>query len=96
MVCSFTELRGKTVINKLDGARLGTVCDIEVDTETGKLCALLVLGKGRLFSALTETLKVSWSNIDVIGEDTILVSKTKDQKKALKAPVSPEAEFYKV
>ncbi|MDD6807897.1 MAG: YlmC/YmxH family sporulation protein [Oscillospiraceae bacterium] len=95
MICNFTELRGKTVINKIDGARLGTVCDIEVDTDTGKLCAILVLGKGRIFSALTETIKVSWSNIDVVGEDTILVSRTKDQRKVLKVPESPESEFYK-
>ena len=74
MICNFSELRNKEVINKIDGARLGSVCDFEVDTETGKMKSLIVLGKGRLFSAMTETIKVSWSNIEVIGEDTVLVS----------------------
>lgn len=74
MICNFSELRNKEVINKLDGARLGAVCDFEVDTETGKMKSLVVLGKGRLFSAMTETIKISWSNIEVIGEDTVLVS----------------------
>ncbi len=74
MICNFSELRNKEVINKLDGARLGTICDFEVDTETGRMKSLIVLGKGRLFSAMTETIKISWANIEVIGEDTVLVS----------------------
>lgn len=74
MICNFSELRNKEVINKLDGARLGAVCDFEVDTETGRMKSLIVLGKGRLFSAMSETVKISWSNIEVIGEDTVLVS----------------------
>ncbi len=74
MICNFSELRNKEVINKLDGARLGTISDFEVDTETGKMKSLIVLGKGRLFSAMTETIKISWANIEVIGEDTVLVS----------------------
>ena len=74
MICNFSELRNKEVINKLDGARLGTISDFEVDTETGRMKSLIVLGKGRLFSAMTETIKISWANIEVIGEDTVLVS----------------------
>lgn len=74
MICNFSELRNKEVINKLDGARLGTISDFEVDTETGRMKSLVVLGKGRLFSAMTETIKISWANIEVIGEDTVLVS----------------------
>ncbi len=49
MICNFSELRNKEVINKIDGARLGTICDFEVDTQSGQMVSLLILGKGRLF-----------------------------------------------
>lgn len=74
MICNFSELRNKEVINKIDGSRLGTICDFEVDTQTGQMVSLLILGKGRLFSALTETIKINWEDIKVIGEDTVLVT----------------------
>lgn len=74
MICNFSELRNKEVINKLDGIRLGTACDFEVDTELGEMVSLVVLGRGKLFSALTETIKVPWKDIEIIGEDAILVN----------------------
>lgn len=36
MNCCVTDLRNKEVVNKKDGTRLGNVCDVEVDTCTGK------------------------------------------------------------
>ncbi len=74
MICNFSELRNKEVINKVDGSKLGCVCDFEVDTQSGKMISLIVLGKGKLFSAFTETIRINWSDIKVIGEDTVLVN----------------------
>ncbi len=89
MICNFSELRNKEVINKIDGARLGTICDFEVDTQSGQMVSLLILGKGRLFSALTETIKINWEDIKVIGEDTVLVTYRKDTYSSAKRGKSP-------
>ncbi|MDO4833155.1 MAG: YlmC/YmxH family sporulation protein [Clostridia bacterium] len=89
MICNFSELRNKEVINKIDGARLGTICDFEVDTQSGQMASLLILGKGRLFSALTETIKINWEDIKVIGEDTVLVTYRKDTYSSAKRGKSP-------
>ncbi len=44
MNCRITDLRAKEVICVKDGSRLGNVCDVEIDTCTGQLCAIIVFG----------------------------------------------------
>lgn len=75
MHCCIAELRNKDVINKTTGCRLGCVVDAQVDTCTGAVVALVVLGRGRStgFFARDECL-VHWCDIDVIGDDIILVN----------------------
>jgi YlmC/YmxH family sporulation protein len=65
----------KEVINIHDGARLGFVCDVEIETDTGKLCAIVVPGPGRfwIFSH-DEPVVIPWECIRKIGDDIILVS----------------------
>ena len=41
---SFCELKRKEVINLRDGARLGAVCDMEIDRCTGTVCSIVVPG----------------------------------------------------
>jgi len=74
MHCCITELRNKDVINKKSGCRLGNVVDCQVDTCTGCVVALVVCGrKGQsLFSR--DELFVRWEDIEVIGDDIILVN----------------------
>ena len=48
MKCCITELRNKDVVNKKTGARLGNVCDAQVDTCTGCVEALVVIGRPRM------------------------------------------------
>ena len=49
MRCGLGELQGKPVINVRDGCRLGAVADLEFDTDTARVAALLgtraVIGK---------------------------------------------------
>ena len=74
MNCRIVELRCKEVVNVRDGARLGYVSDVEVDTECGKVVAIVVPGKGGfggLFGG--EDYVVPWEAICKIGEDIILV-----------------------
>ncbi|MDR0315258.1 MAG: YlmC/YmxH family sporulation protein [Oscillospiraceae bacterium] len=79
MNCCFTDLRNKEVINKLDGSRLGCVCDVEFDTLSGQVGVLVIFGRSKLFGTASEDVRVAWSDIEVIGEDTILVSYTAPQ-----------------
>lgn len=74
--CRITDLRDKDVICIRDGTNLGNVCDVEVDTCSGKLVSIVVFGRMKLFGILgrEEDFVVEWSQIEVIGEDAILVN----------------------
>ena len=75
MHCCITDLRSKDVINKKTGARLGCVVDAQVDTCTGCVVALIVLGRPKSMGFFArEELRVCWEDIEVIGDDIILVS----------------------
>ncbi|MBQ7133751.1 MAG: YlmC/YmxH family sporulation protein [Ruminococcus sp.] len=75
MPCRLAELRHKEVINSCDGCRLGFVDDLEVDTHSSKVIAIIVYGRPRFFGLFgrTSDFIISWDNIVLIGEDTILV-----------------------
>lgn len=77
MNCCITELRCKEVINKSNGSRLGPVSDIEVDSCSGRVIALILLGRPRYWGIFgrRERIRIRWEDIDVIGRDTILVNK---------------------
>ena len=76
MLCRIADLRYKDVVNVRDGACLGCVSDVEVDTVTAKVVSLIIYGRGRLFGIFfrTEDIVIHWCDIEVIGEDTILVN----------------------
>ena len=73
--CRIVDLRTKEVINICDGARLGFVCDVEVNTCTGRVVAIVVPGEARFFGLFGrgEDFIVPWEDIKRIGEDIILV-----------------------
>ena len=75
MNCRITDLRNKDVINIKDGCKLGVVCDIEVDTVTAQVVAIIVYGKPKFFGFLgyEDDIIINWCDIQVIGEDAILV-----------------------
>lgn len=75
MNCRFTDLRCKEVINVHDGTKIGFVDDIEVDTCNAKVLALVVFGRSRFFGLFgrEDDIIIAWDEIEVIGEDTILV-----------------------
>ena len=78
MNCRMADMRNKEVINIKDGTRLGSVCDIELDTRNARIYALIIYGKLRLLGLLgrEEDLVIRWEDIEVIGDDTILVNYT--------------------
>ena len=75
MHCCLYDLRDKEVINSKTACKLGNVCDVEIDSCTGKVVSIIIYGRGHSFSPFckSEDIRISWENIEVIGEDTILV-----------------------
>ena len=73
MFCRITELHNKEVINVGDGCRLGCVDDVEVDTCTAQMCAIVIRGRRGIFGH-TDDIVIPWKDIEVIGEETVLVS----------------------
>jgi YlmC/YmxH family sporulation protein len=73
----------REVVNVEDGRRLGTLSDLEVDLESGRVVSLVLPGPSRflgLFGREEETV-VPWARVERIGVDVILVS--------LAAPAAP-------
>ncbi len=71
----YSKLRQKEVVNMIDGARLGYICDLLLDVCTGKICALVVPGPSKFsffFKGDRDTV-IPWNHIRKIGEDVILV-----------------------
>lgn len=75
MKSRIADLRCKEIINVTDGSRFGYVGDVEVDLDTGQICALVVPGRLRLFGLLGREPDVifPWSAVRRFGADTILV-----------------------
>ena len=71
----YSKLRQKEVVNIIDGARLGYICDLVLDICTGKICAIVVPGASRFsfFFKGERDQVIPWKNIRKIGEDVILV-----------------------
>ena len=72
---TYCELRQKEVINVCDGARLGPICDLELDACAGTVLAIVVPGPTRCFGLIrsAEELVIPFCRIKKIGEDVILV-----------------------
>ncbi len=75
MNCSIAELRNKEVICKLNGTRIGNVDDVELDVNSGRLVSIIIYGKNKIMGVFgkADDFVIPWEDIDVIGEDTILV-----------------------
>lgn len=72
---TFCELREKEIINICDGARLGCICDLEIDDSTGTICSIVVPGPSRFLGLLrnSEELVIPFCKIQKIGDDVMLV-----------------------
>ncbi len=77
MVCRITDMHDKEVINICNGCRLGVVDDVEVDTCSAQICAIVIHGHPKCFGLFghEEDLIIPWRDIEVIGEETVLVNR---------------------
>lgn len=80
MLITSCELREKDVINICDGRRLGFICDFEIDTECGKICAVFVSEKFFSINGNKNQMRIRWDMIRCIGDDTVLVDAGRDFK----------------
>ena len=70
----FSELRCREVICLADGKRLGYISDLEIETECGKIVALILPGQGKWKGFLSGAeYRVPYQEIAGIGSDLILV-----------------------
>ena len=78
MIARISDMQDKEVINVCDGNRLGYVDDLEVDTCTAQITALVISGHNRLFGLLGREadIVIQWKDIEVVGDETILVNFT--------------------
>ncbi len=69
-----SDFRQKEVIDIDSGKRLGYICDMELDDESGRVISVTV-PSGKLFSSVMKNSDkiISWERIIKIGEDMILV-----------------------
>ena len=75
MVNRFSELRNKEIIHVCEDTRLGYLNDVCIDTDTGRVTAIMVPGPCRflgLFGRDSDYI-IPWGCIRRIGEDIILV-----------------------
>ena len=76
MICRIVDMKNKEVISVKDGCRIGCVNDVEVDMKCAKIISIVVYGRLKCFGILgrEDDIVIKWENIEVIGDDTILVN----------------------
>jgi YlmC/YmxH family sporulation protein len=75
MLTKSSELKLREVVNINDGRRLGPVCDLEFDDETGTIKAICVNNSGFVLRLLgrSNSEVIPWEKIQRFGVDVILV-----------------------
>lgn len=75
MLCRIDELKNKQVVSVKNGAMLGRIDDVELDTENGKITSVIIFGKNHILGIFgrDNDLIIPWSDIEVIGSETVLV-----------------------
>ena len=70
-------LRRKEVVGVSDGTRYGFVGDVEMELDNGRVSALIVPGRLRLFGLLgrEQDLYLPWEGVSRFGADLILVDR---------------------
>ena len=74
MICSFSELRTKEIVDVKTGLKIGYADDIGIDTSNGTIVSMTVYGKSRALGLLgrDDDITIKCSDIELIGEDAIL------------------------
>ena len=75
METSFCELKGKEVINIVDGKKLGRIIDIVFETNCGKMLGIVVPSYNKSWNIFksSEDIFIPYNCICKFGDDAILV-----------------------
>lgn len=75
MICSLAEIKNKEVVNVKSGLKIGYVDDVQIDTSRSSVVSLVIYGRPRCMGILgrEDDVVIKCENIQLIGEDTILV-----------------------
>ena len=75
MICSFSGLRNKEVVNIKSGEKIGYADDLELDTAEGRVISIIIYGRSRALGLMgrDDDIVIHCSDIRLVGEDTILV-----------------------
>ena len=75
MLYNIENFKNKQIVSVETGAVLGYISELEIDTETGAVANIVVFGKPKLLGVLgrEEDIEIPWKNIEVIGNETVLV-----------------------
>ena len=75
METSFCELKGKEVINIVDGKKLGRIIDIVFDTQCGKILGIVVPSYNKSWNIFksSDDIFIPFNCICKFGDDAILV-----------------------
>ena len=74
MKCSVNSLCDKDVISVCDGMKIGVVTDVEFDSCSGCIVAIVIGGRQGFFGVgKTDDIIIPWEAIKQIGDDIILV-----------------------
>lgn len=86
MNCRMNELKNKQIVCVKNGCVLGFASDIEINTESGQLEAVVILGRSRFFGLFgrEEDIVIPWQDIGVIGSETVLINTDPERFKASK------------
>ena len=76
MMCKLEDLKNKNVVNIKNGANLGFVDDVVIDSVSSKVIYIVIYGKKRFFGLLgrEEDILIPWQDITIIGDDVVLIS----------------------
>ena len=76
MLCRIDELKNKQVVSVKNGAVLGRIDDVEINTETGSINAVVIFGKNHILGIFgrENDIVIPWRDIQVIGSETVLVT----------------------
>ena len=76
MVCRGDDLKDKKVVCVKRGCVIGSVSDIEINSDTGAIVSVIIYGRSRFMGLFgrENDIVIPWSEISVIGSETILVT----------------------
>ena len=71
-------LQSREVVDVDTGERLGFVTDVELESDSGRVTALVVPGPFRFASLLHQNgaVVIPWTDVELIGKDVILVHRS--------------------